>query len=528
MQVLRDETLMKSKILKMSVHYLQPLMVFLAMFGISGYLSTIGVDPHHDGIMLKPAIDFAEGKILFKESFSQYGALTVLLQGGAVKIFGEYLIVIRLLTAFFYGMTGFFLWLIWRRFLPGWLTNITCLIWIMLAPEYFTDFYYLAWSSIYALFFLTLASYFLILYIEKQSLLFVFFSGAFSVLAFWCRQPVGVFLCFSILIYLILLNSIIRKVGLRHFLMSVSAFILGIILPSACIFTWLISNGALHDWWLQQIYFAYVFADKANSQQSLIINVASCLFVALEESGIPRLTNIWVMMPGICFFLFAKTFLIKRFSERDLIVLSLIFVSLASWMQYYPVLCARHVYWAATPMIGLVSYFAYTIFPARMKLSGKALSLFVIFSFFGYDIVARTMEGIDKAAQSYVQLERPHVLAGMKLSEGGFKYYVEVQTIIDDYMGKYPERTVISMGSDALYLTFQRNNNNFHPLYVYWEDMIALYPDYNVRLAKYIKEKKPLIFSNKYQYPGYRILKVITFVNIDGINQEHIFIPNEN
>ena len=66
-------------------------MVFLTTFLISGYLSTIGVEPHHDGIMFKPAVDFAEGKMLFKESFSQYGALTVLLQGLAIKIFGEYL-----------------------------------------------------------------------------------------------------------------------------------------------------------------------------------------------------------------------------------------------------------------------------------------------------------------------------------------------------------------------------------------------------------------------------------------------------
>lgn len=516
-----------NKILERLLYYLQPFVVFLAMFGISAYFSTIGVEPHHDGIMLKPAIDFAEGKMLFKESFSVYGALTILLQGLTVKIFGEYLIVIRILTAFFYGLTGFFLWLLWRRFLPGWLTNIACMIWIMLAPEYFVNFYYLPWSSVYALFFLILSCYSLILYIERKSLLFVFFSGASAVLSFWCRQPVGVFLCFSLLAYLLLLNGVIRKTGARNLIMSASAFIAGIILPSACFLFWLVSNGALHDWWLQQICHAYVFAIKENNQQSLIASVAGCLFVTSEYTDITR-TFIWVSMPVICLFLLARFFLIKKLSDKDFMVLALIFGSLASWMQYYPVLCIRHVYWAATPMIGLFTYFAYTVFPRRMKLCGTALTTFVIFSFFGYDIVDRAMEGIEKADQQFCKLEKPNVLAGVNLSGGGLKYYLEIQGLIDDYMKKHPESGVISIGMDPLYLTFQHNNNNFHQVYVNWEEMVAFYPDYNGRLAKYIKEKKPMIVSTKYQYPGYRLEKFLAYMNLDGFTETLIFVPDEN
>src|SRR5436309_682817 len=36
----------------------------------------IGIDSHHDSIMLKPALDVLSGQALFRQSFTQYGALT--------------------------------------------------------------------------------------------------------------------------------------------------------------------------------------------------------------------------------------------------------------------------------------------------------------------------------------------------------------------------------------------------------------------------------------------------------------------
>ena len=43
-------------------------------------MASLGVDPHHDGIMLKPALDVLSGQVLFRDTFTQYGALTTYLQ----------------------------------------------------------------------------------------------------------------------------------------------------------------------------------------------------------------------------------------------------------------------------------------------------------------------------------------------------------------------------------------------------------------------------------------------------------------
>ena len=75
------------------------------------------IDLHHDAVMLKPAIDVAAGKVIFRDTFCQYGALAVWLQALAVKIFGGELIVIQLLTVLFYGGIAVLSDLVFRRFL---------------------------------------------------------------------------------------------------------------------------------------------------------------------------------------------------------------------------------------------------------------------------------------------------------------------------------------------------------------------------------------------------------------------------
>ena len=75
--------------------------LFITILAITFYFAHLDPDWHHDGIMFKPAVDVASGLSLFKETFTQYGALTTYLQAGAIALFGEHLIVLRFQAAFF-------------------------------------------------------------------------------------------------------------------------------------------------------------------------------------------------------------------------------------------------------------------------------------------------------------------------------------------------------------------------------------------------------------------------------------------
>ena len=48
----------------------------------------LGVDAHHDGLMLKTAMDVQAGQRLFRDTFTQYGPLTTWIHAGALALWG--------------------------------------------------------------------------------------------------------------------------------------------------------------------------------------------------------------------------------------------------------------------------------------------------------------------------------------------------------------------------------------------------------------------------------------------------------
>src|SRR5664280_927594 len=181
--------------------YFQGLLVFVTMFGFHAVLARHGVDPHHDGIMFKPALDVAQGKMVFRDTFTQYGGVTVLMQAAAIKLFGEYLLVIKLQTALMYGASIFLFWRVWSRLMPSWLATFVCIVATLMAPDTIA-LGSLPWSSVYSLFFQSLALLCAVRYVEHGRERELVFAGAAAALAFWCRQPVGVFLAAGMFIAL--------------------------------------------------------------------------------------------------------------------------------------------------------------------------------------------------------------------------------------------------------------------------------------------------------------------------------------
>src|SRR3954466_4487537 len=96
------------------------LIALLLAVAVVAYLvpfARTGVDPHHDGIMLKPALDVLSGQTLFRDTFMQYGALSCYLQATALWV-QPTLLSLKLLTVAAYAGTLFVLYATWRLFLP--------------------------------------------------------------------------------------------------------------------------------------------------------------------------------------------------------------------------------------------------------------------------------------------------------------------------------------------------------------------------------------------------------------------------
>ena len=88
--------------------FLPDLLISLAIFVLTlpfiYYFARNGFDPHHSGLMYKAALDVARGKVLFLETFTQYGALTTWLQALSLHLLGERVTSILFTTALFYAI----------------------------------------------------------------------------------------------------------------------------------------------------------------------------------------------------------------------------------------------------------------------------------------------------------------------------------------------------------------------------------------------------------------------------------------
>ena len=193
---------MKNRVYNLITNHWIPLTYFIITFLWFTVFAFIGIDPHHDGILLKPAIDIINGKMLFKDTFTQYGMLTTLIQAAAIKVIGPYLISIKISTVLFYSLSVILLYYIWRNFLTDNYFFIVYFLFLITAPFYPRPM--LPWSSVYALFFLLLTNLFVINFIKKDNVIWLFWAGIASALAFWCRQPIGVVIYLSIVCFLII------------------------------------------------------------------------------------------------------------------------------------------------------------------------------------------------------------------------------------------------------------------------------------------------------------------------------------
>ncbi len=481
--------------------------VFIFTFIIAAIFARISVDPHHDGILIKPAFDVLDGKMLFKQTYNQYGALTVLIQALALLIFGRYLIVIRLLTALFYGLSSVFLWLIIKRFTPKLISGLICVIWILLAPFYRIIF--LPWSSIYALFTTLLTAYFLILSIEKKNVIWLFLSGITSGLTFWFKQPNGIYLTTAIFIYFLILKLLHIRSSSTH-TRQMKLFFLGFFSVCAIILLWLFVNGAVIDWFKQSILLAFNFAVSVGSKND---NFIIGLFNAFFPPSLGPI-SVWALPPMVVIILLIKAFYIIKSSTTDksyhLKILSLSLVALSSWLNYFPVNDIRHTFWASPLLIGLLIYGIWEMLKsikAGTSFFDWLIKIFIFMFFlliiFFVDIRARLGFALQKFNQRYYSVSQPKVLKYMLLTKEEAEDYYYFSRQMDNFFSKYPNFNLITIGQNALYFTFNSHASNFHPFYIYEGLLLnsGLYPDFTDKLNKQIAYEKVLIIANSPYYP---------------------------
>jgi len=503
--------------------YYQPFILFSLTFIVASIFSRLGIDPHHQGIMFKPALDVAHGQMLFRDTFTQYGALATLLHACALRIFGDYLVVIQIETAFFYALISVCLYYLWLRILPRWLTVLSIVIWLLLAPYYIWTF--IPWSSVPALFFQILSLLLVLSALRKQSRLMILAAGAVAILVFWCRQPVGAFHCAS-LIFFLATTPLITGEQWKRAILNCVIFITGVLIVSAFFILWLALNNALHDMYLQSIKAAFFFGVKAtDTSQNIWTAVLRALFTYAYEKQTFQTSFLWILLPLVCVCMMAAL-IVKRYrnqegSKDDLPLYGLLFISLASWLQYYPFPCIRHCYWAATPMIGVFPYSIWQLCRFKNQKIKIMMVCLILMAAFGYDVEQRFYWGQKKISMNDTEFKEQNVLRGMYETPFNASKYQSMAAILNDAVKENPTHYLVDLTSDALYLTFIGPQVNFQPMYIGWGGYTDfIYPDFTKRTFEFIHSKYPVVLS----YEGRKIpgwICVAVFNEIDFANRSH-------
>ena len=458
----------------------------------------LGLDAHHDGIVFKPALDFAQGRMVFRDTFSQYGALTVLLQAGAIRLFGEALLSIRILTAIFYGASLVVFGRVWLRLLPPWLTLLIHFAGIVLAP--YLVYLFLPWSSVYALFFEGLALLLAVRFAETERLTNLFWAGIAAAATHWCRQPVGIFLVLGLTVGLLAMplardSGNVTDRNWKVVFRSLGIFWAGFSALSGALILWLAVQGALADWWKQSFLFAYQFGAQHGGQYS-IRTIIHALLPTFSERG----WGLVALLAAVqCAVSLARSVARRPSTVKDRIVLLAGVVAVSSWPQFFPVTCVSHCYWAGIPMLGVAARFLLQLHRGRARVArvlawvtagGLALQFFA-------DASIGAGLGLEKLRSHVIPLPGIPALRGLRVSSAHAPAYLVLADILAEYGRTHPAGTVVTTTQDALYPALLHRQAQFHPMHVNWGRSVQrLYPDAELARRDYIRRAGPLVVGS--------------------------------
>ncbi len=509
-------------------------------------LARLGVDFHHDGIMLKPALDVLSGQVLFRDTFMQYGALTCYLQVVALWLHPS-LLSVKLMTVAAYGVTMFFLYASWRLILPRSLAILACGLFFLFLPSYEQDWFghyliFLPWSSVFALMFQSVGLYALFRIIRgEQSEQWGLILGIVCACVFWCRQPVGLIMIGCVAVIWVALhwtNWGSGNYSKRAIFGRISG---GFVAVNGIMLGGILLSGGLADWWYQNFVWPRKCAEDMYDNWShfldphihpvagagLLALLLAVFLPALVKKFRPTLLSRtitlyflflggllvwqhelvlnllslrqggWASLLPLAILLQAIHSITQAVVDREspkpteyYLIAALSALSLGSALQYYPVPDPRHVSWSLAPSFGLLVFVFW-------RWSGWQPSILITVSVVLFlpalwvkaQLIAQALE------QPTETLVRPAILRGMKLPPQQARVVGQITDILERISQYRPDMPSALIGNDAMILCLTTNHTNPSPYFVTWQKLADKEEDR--KRWRFISSVRPMLFVNK-------------------------------
>lgn len=540
-------------------------------------VAPIGVDQHHDGALLKPAFDVLDGQVLFRDSFTFYGALTTYLHALALKAFPS-LLALRLFTVAGYAITLVFFYLTWRMVMPRLLAATACGLFLLFMPIYEYDWRYQywmlwPWSSAVALMFQSMGLYALFRMIRgPESERWAFLAGLACACVFWCRLPVGVLTAASLVSIAIGLHlagwspeggSRWRTFG---WLAAGSAVLhVLMLLP-------LMLQGALGEWWYQNVVWPFSWSDTVPLTWEQMFTVytrpdsalwLAAMFVAAAlpfllpaslgarrwwlgggalvlllgaAAWLGYLPSVFMLRPGgwtvllpvavVAQLLLSLTLVLQgrhpRTPEFSCLSALAIF-SLSAVPQYYPLPDPWHILWALGPAFGLGVYAGWRWLRWPAWVWTVVLALALTPPLWTKVRAAQHAHSLPRAT-----IQEPMALRGMQVDPEMAESMAQIAAGLARIERHWPDFPSVLIGIDPLYLCFTRNRTNATPYYVSWQHPRGA--EIQQLRWDYIRRVRPVVFFARARWDAvnefYRGARYVPVLYVPGEAFE-IAVPQE-
>ena len=502
------------------------------------------VDPTHDGFMLKTALDVMDGRRLFRDTFSQYGALTPWMHAGVLVMFGPTLAALKLWTVALYAITAALLFGTWSRLMPLGLALLGWLIWLALPPFYEARLAMLAWPSVTALVFQALGLFSLArLGYASSAPRWAAVAGVSAVLAQWARTPVGLLHLAATAMALVLLAAASRSGGrLRR---EGAAFVVGVVLTELIFFGILAAQGSVVDWWTQTVLWpAQWVTHRARSLREVFAcllpvarlevrggtgtrpDTGALVALIVAVSALPAARALraprwrWLALAAaegilVPIVLMRDSVLVEAPLAWALLVplitlgvavmgaavavrgtapgptlagIGVVLPALSAWQQYVPVADYRHLFWGMSPALGICLYALYVL-AGRRSLPVALLVLLLV----GPLWHSRWQQARAKLAEPMRPIRGVPLLAGMRDLDSHSTELERLAHTIQDWNVGHPGTAIVLMGRQGLVAALAPDRSNYWPIYLPRE-AFPVTTEETVARERFIAARRPLIW----------------------------------
>lgn len=532
-------------------------------------LSRLGVDPHHDGLLFKGALDVLNGQVPFRDSYAQYGAALPVVQAVFLAVFGPTVLVLKGSAVAFYAVTAGLLIALWRSIVPLGLAVVAWALWLAAQPEvtdttitYEWSGIFLAWSSVYALATSVAACLLLVIaaWSPKWFTAATIASGLVAAVTVHLRTPTGLAVAVGLVIGLFIWPSLDWKRARR----GAALFLAGFVALNIVIVGWLALAGALGDWWRQAIVWPSEWSGQHGSALAYLTSffearllpvipltlacAAALSLIALGWSAlldrlpIPSRAQIvlpvgaWAVVTALAW-LFAWGWLRTWFTLERVVLSSVVlalalalvavawavwracagcqgtaasavarallpgavpliaFFAAASLVQVYPIGDARHIYWAATPALGLLTWFLY-----RAAAMRAALVVCLAVTVFMPAVVASVSNARVRAGNFTEEVRHsPERLDGIRVT-GAFnvRYGGLIGSLLNQYDAR-PDAPIVGTTREPLWLTLGENTANAENTFMRFGAFPPTPPTV-ASTAAFVARERPLVLIEN--WPG--------------------------